>query len=310
MDYVTRQFINLTKKLLKDFRRTFASLGVDLHHIKDAIQSIDKSYKAEQNKKAADQVAVAEVHQPKAAEHERRARGTIRRDGIRLLIEGLTLLSVSFYGYMAVRQWREQISARHQTQRAVDLAFSQFDLTKQQMIRTQAAVLSPLLTMTINQNGSEETRLQIDLMNNGHERADNAIAKVKVVERTVATDALIGKPLAVTVTSPHGLFPIQDLDTLRRLGKDINNNYSETFTMPLSDTLLKKIENADVTVEARGTITYNNGFGDTSNPFCLRYINYSSKKRNSFPYNFVDCRDFKSALASAVDARNFDQQGK
>lgn len=35
MDYVTRQFINLTKRLLRETRKAFTSLGIDLHHIKD-----------------------------------------------------------------------------------------------------------------------------------------------------------------------------------------------------------------------------------------------------------------------------------
>jgi hypothetical protein len=49
MDYVTRQFINLTKKLRKDFRKALTSLGIDLHDIKKSIQSIEEHTKTKQD---------------------------------------------------------------------------------------------------------------------------------------------------------------------------------------------------------------------------------------------------------------------
>jgi hypothetical protein len=124
MDYVTRQFINLTKKLRKDFRKALTSLGVDLHDIKTSIQSIDEHAKAKQDHERPQQIAVAEAHKPETTENKSGGynNGAARRDRIRLFLEGLTLAAVVFYGYMAVRQWREQISARHQTQGAVDAA--------------------------------------------------------------------------------------------------------------------------------------------------------------------------------------------
>jgi hypothetical protein len=124
MDYVTRQFINLAKRLLRDSRKAFTSLGVDLHHIKNAIKSIDKNTRANQQKEQPKIEVVALVHEPEGAEAKRKAEydRTQRRDRIRLMVEWLTFFAVFFYGYMAVRQWREQISARHQTQGAVDAA--------------------------------------------------------------------------------------------------------------------------------------------------------------------------------------------
>jgi Flp pilus assembly protein TadG len=124
MDYVTRQFINLTKRLLRETRKAFTSLGVDLHHIKDAIQSIDKNAHANQQKEQPKIEVVALVHEPEGAEAKRRAEydRTQRRDRVRLLVEWLTFFAVVFYGYMAVRQWREQISARRQAQSAVEAA--------------------------------------------------------------------------------------------------------------------------------------------------------------------------------------------
>jgi hypothetical protein len=124
MDYVTRQFINLTKRLLRESRKAFTSLGIDLHHIKNAIQSIDKNARANQQKEQPKIEVVALVHQPEGAETKRKAEydRAQRRDRIRLAVEWLTFFAVVFYGYMAVRQWREQISARHQTQGAIEAA--------------------------------------------------------------------------------------------------------------------------------------------------------------------------------------------
>jgi hypothetical protein len=124
MDYVTRQFINLTKRLLRNFRKAFTSLSIDLHHIKNAIQSIDKNARANQQKEQPKIEVVAFVHEPEGAETKRKAEydRTQRRDRVRLFVEWLTFFAVVFYGYMAVRQWREQISARHQTQGAIEAA--------------------------------------------------------------------------------------------------------------------------------------------------------------------------------------------
>jgi hypothetical protein len=124
MDYVTRQFINLTKKLRKDFRKLLDSLSVDLHHIKNAIQAIDKNARANQQKEQSKIEVVALLHEPEGAEAKRKAEynRTQRRDRVRLLVEWLTFFAVVFYGYMAVRQWREQISARHQTQHVLEAA--------------------------------------------------------------------------------------------------------------------------------------------------------------------------------------------
>ena len=64
------------------------------------------------------------LHEPKSAEDERHSRNTRtqRRDRISLLVEVFTLISVSFYGYMAIRQWREMIAVRHQAQSAISAA--------------------------------------------------------------------------------------------------------------------------------------------------------------------------------------------
>jgi hypothetical protein len=116
--------INKVIEVTRNVRQYLHSLSVDLHDIKNAVQSIDENAKASQDKQRTPEVVIAEVHEPKAVEDEHRAHrdGTKRRDIMRLAIEGLTLLSVTFYGYMAVRQWREQISARHQTQGAIAAA--------------------------------------------------------------------------------------------------------------------------------------------------------------------------------------------
>ncbi|MGD0570897.1 MAG: hypothetical protein ABSA78_21060 [Candidatus Sulfotelmatobacter sp.] len=144
MDYVTRQFINLTKRLLRDSRKAAASLGIDLHHIKNAIQSIDKHTRANQQQEQPKIEVVALLHEPEGAEAKRKAEydRTQRRDRIRLVAEWLTFFAVVFYGYMAVRQWREQISARHQTQLVLKATDTANEITKASLVDVERAFVS------------------------------------------------------------------------------------------------------------------------------------------------------------------------
>ena len=121
MDFVTRQFIVLAKKLREDVRHAASSLRVDLNHIQNAVESINETAQAYEHKEQPKPELFAVLHTPEAEETEHKAHNkrSQRRDRIRLFIECLTLFAVAGYGYVAVRQWREMVQARHQVERAI-----------------------------------------------------------------------------------------------------------------------------------------------------------------------------------------------
>ncbi len=308
MDHITRQFINLTKKFRKELRLLISKLNRALDRQTEAVTK-----SASQRQECPPPEVTIFNNLPSTIQVQKDAQDAEDERNYKrftFLVAALTLGALIVYADLVYDQYAEMIAARAQAQAALRVAFNQFDLSRQQLIHTQAAMLTPLLQLNISSNGSEATTLLIELMNDGHERADGVTGAFQIFEYAAATGDLIGKRLPVTITSPYGLAPIQDLEPMRQRGKNANNSYAERFTLPISDKLVKMIENADVTVAAEGTISYNDGFEHKSDSFCFRYINYSSVKRNSFPYNFVDCSDFQSALSSAQRARDYELQGK
>jgi hypothetical protein len=123
MDFLAQQFIAAVKRIRDEIAKIIANLssfGSDLKGIKTTTQSIERTTKAYQETKDAAPKITAFLNLPgpietKRDDYDERQQ---RRDRWRLLIEVLTLVSVTGYGYMAIRQWREMVSARHQAQSA------------------------------------------------------------------------------------------------------------------------------------------------------------------------------------------------
>ena len=112
------------RKLIDELRQLnghLISLSGDLQEIKIAAESIDKTAKSREDKENAQKELVAVLHTPEPVETERKTSNTRteRRDRIRLFVEWATLFAVVAYGYVALRQWREMIQARHQVERAI-----------------------------------------------------------------------------------------------------------------------------------------------------------------------------------------------
>jgi hypothetical protein len=127
MDFLAQQFIASAKRIRDEIAKiitSLSSLGGDLKEIKVAAESIDKATKATQDAKPAPIEVRALLNLPGPIETKRDSHDDRqqRRDRWRLFIEALTLFAILGYGYMTIRMWREMISARHQTQRAIDAA--------------------------------------------------------------------------------------------------------------------------------------------------------------------------------------------
>ena len=168
--------VRKSREYFKSITDSLSSLSIDLHHIKDSVQSIDENSKAANDEEHSPQVVIAEVHESKAAEDEHRAdkNGTKRRDVIRLVIEGLTLLSVTFYGYMAVRQWREMISARRVSGDAIVSAKNSADAALNQAQRNFRQDQRPwigMITSAIKDLDSDTSYVDVFYSNSGRSPA-------------------------------------------------------------------------------------------------------------------------------------------
>jgi hypothetical protein len=120
MDYVTRQFINLTKKFRKEFRHLADSLRKSIERQTDAIHEAKDAYY--QSRDTAPILRTnLEIPHPIEVTTSPKDKKT-GREWYKLVIETLTLLSVFAYFVVTARMWHEMILARHQTQKSVAIA--------------------------------------------------------------------------------------------------------------------------------------------------------------------------------------------
>jgi len=190
MDYVTRQFINLAKKLRKDLRSALSSLH---HDRQEQIEAIRETRKAYDKSRDTPPILRAELQVPHPIEVQTDPKDKkTGRERYKLVIETLTLLGVVAYAIVAIRQWREMISARHQAQVAVQAAQTSaataqqaLDFQKEGTRREQrpyiflGASASPGIKEfilfhpypTFNPNSPEPFRANIGFKNFGHSPA-------------------------------------------------------------------------------------------------------------------------------------------
>jgi hypothetical protein len=124
MDYVTRQFINLTKKLRDDLRKGLSLLHNDLKHGIKAVNDQTKARDEADQVQPPSPILHAELHIPEAIKTESKADSDRNYSLQKWIAIGtwLAFFSVSIYAYLTLREWREMIYARHQAQGAVEAA--------------------------------------------------------------------------------------------------------------------------------------------------------------------------------------------
>jgi hypothetical protein len=124
MDYVTRQFINLTKKFRKELRKAISDLRTALQQQTKAIRKASKGDDEQQEPEQPPLIVRAELHIPENVEKNRKTHED-RQHRLQVWIVMGTwaaFLAASVYAYIAIRQWREMVAVRHQAQGAIDAA--------------------------------------------------------------------------------------------------------------------------------------------------------------------------------------------
>jgi hypothetical protein len=150
MDYVTRQFINLTKKFRKDSRKALTELLRVLQQQTEAIRKTNKRQDTEHEPQQPPITVRAELYVPENVEKDRRTHEN-RQHSLQIWVvigTWAAFLAASGYAYVAIRQWREMIAVRHQAQYAIDKTIEGIDLARTNAHLDQRAWLSIAMQAT------------------------------------------------------------------------------------------------------------------------------------------------------------------
>lgn len=144
MDYVTRQFVLLTKMLRHEIRKALESAHNSLENLTNSVKnlkdSIDAQHQSDNEYRERQIITVAELRtqEPIRIQNEpdqskpriiwRRAKG---------FLEVMGILAVIVYTMLANKQWHEMISARHQQQIAVEAAQISTNIARQSLEAVQ-----------------------------------------------------------------------------------------------------------------------------------------------------------------------------
>jgi hypothetical protein len=257
MDFVTRQFIVLVKRLRDDVRKLLSSVGRDLHEIKNAIQSVDKNTQAYQQREQPKPEVVAIPHEPEAKQAERHAAncGTKRRDRVRLVVEWLTFFAVAFYGFIAYRQLREMIDATGAAQQSIVesrrsrlQAEKSFGATIEQFHLDQRAWVGPVAVRGITVKENAEAAISITIKNTG-----------KTPALHMQSDLMLYDYLVDKTKRPQFLYtksgnPIRSIDTM--LPQMEGTLAGTTFGIPLSHAQVIAFTSGTDVLYAYGKIKY------------------------------------------------------
>jgi hypothetical protein len=119
MDYVTRQFINLTKKFRKELRSLISKLNSALDKQTEAIR---ESTQASQREESPPPEIITTVNLPGSIEVHQGAEDTKDEKSYRrrtLFVSWATFLAIAVYAFLVYLQYREMIAATGASQHAV-----------------------------------------------------------------------------------------------------------------------------------------------------------------------------------------------
>jgi hypothetical protein len=130
MDYVTRQFINLAKKLRDDVRKSFSSLHNDLSrlsdglkNLKDAVGTERQSYEKQRTIDHRITIADLQTQVPIRVQTEAKRSKIARVWGFaKGALEIAGILAAVIYAWVAYHQWQETIDATNFTARQTELS--------------------------------------------------------------------------------------------------------------------------------------------------------------------------------------------
>jgi hypothetical protein len=168
MDYVTRQFIALAKKLQGELTR----LSDNLQNLKDAIQSHQK---AEEKRRETPVITVAELStkvpvqvqtEPKRGKPEKVWRFIIGT------LEAAAFLAIIGYTFLSYQQWRELISAGNAAHKQADFARKTFIETHENFRLDQRPWLG-VLEMDTTIPNRQAMKVKLKFLNSGKTPALN-----------------------------------------------------------------------------------------------------------------------------------------
>jgi hypothetical protein len=135
MDYVTRQFINLTKKFRKDLRKYVSNLDRALHK---QTETIRESYQATERKQSSPPEVTVLNHLPESIEVHQNAKDTSDERNYRraaFFVTALTLGAIVVYADLVNLQYREMIKATNAAETTADAAQKQFEASERPWIK-------------------------------------------------------------------------------------------------------------------------------------------------------------------------------
>jgi len=123
MDYVTRQFIHLTKKFRSDLRKALTDLQRALQQQSSAIRDATEASKQAKDRPLQVQLA-AELRTPEDVERQRQTQTQIqnRLQSWLVIAAWLTFTAAAIYGGVAYLQWREMVDATGVAQQTINEA--------------------------------------------------------------------------------------------------------------------------------------------------------------------------------------------
>jgi hypothetical protein len=196
MDYVTRQFINLTKKLRKDFNRALLSLQRSIEKISSGVDSAAADYHAEQERSANERPVIlgelrrpqSEIDQEETRESHKEARAARQegRDRVRLWFESIGLLIAGVLAIANIGLWLVTKEVARSSQEAASAANSQVQASKTSIEATvkqfeldQRAWIGES-TQLVDRVDAHSIAAQIEFTNSGKTPARNISKSISV----------------------------------------------------------------------------------------------------------------------------------
>lgn len=179
MDFLTQQFIATAKRLREQLNVIREGIFTLLRDSQGQITAIREDRNTQNERDNTPPVLRAELHVPHPIEVQTSPKDKKQgREWFTLVVETLTLIGVVVYATVAIRQWREMISARHQTRevvwqaaRAANEAHTANDITKEALVSVQRAYIfadsSEVSTVSDETGKTIALVLPIKLQNSG-----------------------------------------------------------------------------------------------------------------------------------------------
>jgi hypothetical protein len=281
MDYVTRQFINLTKKLRKDLNKALPSLQRGIEKISTKIESAAaKNHTDHQKASAPPPVILGELRRPQSEIDQEEAREIRKeasdtrqegRDRIRLFFEGSGLLIASVLAVANIGLWLVTKEVSNATRDAAAAANSQvqaskdsIDATVKQFRLDQRAWLGPKGITLHEMHAPEPIVATITIMNFGKTPAMAVSARyylhasdVKINARDYARHPVEPPPTGISPT--FILLPNATMDLVPQTGTTDNLGISS-------------VNNGKKFLYAFAWINYRDVFGEPhQTKFCALY---------------------------------------